>query len=332
MLAPARNLTRAEFRHAVFTRDRNRCVVPWCREPAQDAHHILERALWIDPSEKEGYLLDNGVSLCGKHHLDAEACFFPPQACREWAGITNRVLPKALSDDQWYDKWGRPYPNVLREEVKYPSTMYLPFSPSIDVSERGLIPLTELVGKPLVATLKLDGSNCLITRQRVAARNGDVATHPSFDLLKGLHAALRWKLEERLMYFGEWLYAKHSIHYTGPLALDNYLYIHGIYNPDTKLWLGYDDVKAKVIDLGVAMAPEVAQWVFPNHWGIPGAVMLRAEQVISQGHEGLVLRSRYPFHHTEFSKNVAKYVRQGHVQTDKHWSAQPIVKNEVKVG
>lgn len=59
-------LNRDEFRNGVFARDGHRCVI--CGEPAQDAHHIVERRLFSDG----GYYLDNGASLCGKHHIMAE--------------------------------------------------------------------------------------------------------------------------------------------------------------------------------------------------------------------------------------------------------------------
>ena len=35
--------------------------------------------------------------------------------------------------------------------------------------------------------------------------------------------------------------------------------------------------------------------------------------------EGFVMRNALPFHVSEYSRNVVKWVRKGHVQTDKHW-------------
>lgn len=59
-------LTRDEFREGVFKRDNHKCVI--CGKPAQDAHHIMEKRLF----DNCGYYLDNGASLCGKHHIEAE--------------------------------------------------------------------------------------------------------------------------------------------------------------------------------------------------------------------------------------------------------------------
>lgn len=64
-------MTREEFREAVFSRDKYRCV--HCRAEAVDAHHLLERRLWPDG----GYIPDNGVSLCGDCHLLAEQTLLP---------------------------------------------------------------------------------------------------------------------------------------------------------------------------------------------------------------------------------------------------------------
>jgi 5-methylcytosine-specific restriction endonuclease McrA len=59
-------LKRDDFRDSVFRRDSYNCVI--CGEPAKDAHHILERRLFTN----FGYFIDNGASLCEKHHIMAE--------------------------------------------------------------------------------------------------------------------------------------------------------------------------------------------------------------------------------------------------------------------
>jgi len=59
-------LTRDAFREAVFKRDNYKCVL--CNKPAKDAHHIIERRLWIGG----GYFVNNGASLCHGCHLLAK--------------------------------------------------------------------------------------------------------------------------------------------------------------------------------------------------------------------------------------------------------------------
>jgi hypothetical protein len=97
-------LSRTEFRNQVFARDNHKCVIPDCNQPAQDAHHILERRLFSDG----GYYLDNGASVCEPHHLMCETTEISCQELRQWCGIEEIILPENLSPDTEYDKWGNP--------------------------------------------------------------------------------------------------------------------------------------------------------------------------------------------------------------------------------
>ena len=99
-------LSRDNFRNGVFKRDGLRCVV--CRQPAIDAHHIIERRLFKAEHEKGGYFLDNGASLCEKHHREAEQTTISCQSLRELCGITSVTLPEHFWPDLEYDKWGNP--------------------------------------------------------------------------------------------------------------------------------------------------------------------------------------------------------------------------------
>lgn len=93
-------LTRQQFNEQVFARDNHKCVV--CGADAVDAHHLMERKLWDDG----GYYLDNGVSLCEKHHWDAETTDISPTQLRRMAGIKTILLPPGFDESFDYDKWG----------------------------------------------------------------------------------------------------------------------------------------------------------------------------------------------------------------------------------
>ena len=100
-------LNRNDFRESVFKRDKNKCVV--CGEPAIDAHHIIDRSLFTDGSF--GYFIDNGVSLCEKHHIEAEQTIISCSELRNLAKITNIIYPDYLSLNEFvvdYDKWCNP--------------------------------------------------------------------------------------------------------------------------------------------------------------------------------------------------------------------------------
>ena len=57
---------RRAFRRDVFKRDNFKCV--FCDKEADDAHHITDR----NEMPNGGYVLENGISLCKEHHIEAE--------------------------------------------------------------------------------------------------------------------------------------------------------------------------------------------------------------------------------------------------------------------
>ena len=59
---------RENFKHAVFTRDKFCCRKCGEDEKVLDAHHITDR----NEIPNGGYVVENGISLCGKCHYHAE--------------------------------------------------------------------------------------------------------------------------------------------------------------------------------------------------------------------------------------------------------------------
>jgi hypothetical protein len=325
---------RDEFREAVFLRDKHTCVVPGCGKPAVDAHHLIERALWHHQSEEGRYFVDNGVSVCEKHHKHAELNYILPVTLRKWAGIKNRVIPRQLDSSKYYTKWGIELPEPTRDSIKYPHTPYLTFSPSADtkdVQDSGYFVFDNFKDKPLIVTIKMDGSNMMVTREKITARNGYDATHKSFDMAKALHARICDVIPDGVQIFGEWLYAKHSIFYSGDIALESLFMPFGVYTQADNMWGGWEDVEYWAKKIGFQTVPVLGRLEATELRILDNTLINMGEKVIKQGHEGIVVRSTYPFHYSQFTQNMAKYVRPNHVQTDVHWSQQPIIKNEVRV-
>lgn len=68
---------RADFRDSVFKRDKYKCT--FCDKTENlDAHHITDRNLMPNG----GYVKENGITLCHKHHMDAEK--FHQTDGKEW--------------------------------------------------------------------------------------------------------------------------------------------------------------------------------------------------------------------------------------------------------
>ena len=317
-------LSRSKFREAVFERDDSKCVV--CGGDAVDGHHIIERRLWDD----EGYYLDNGASLCREHHLLAETNHICPDVVRMYADIKQKIYPKSFDPNLDFDKWGEVIKKPTREDIKYPTTHYFNFSPTImeDIAE--CVDIRDFLNVPLIITVKMDGSNAKVTRGYVAARNGSQANHRSFDLLKAMHPTFAKKIPGNLIVFGEWLYALHSIKYEGQTALNSFFQIFGAYMKRERLFLGWEGVERVAKLLEFPTAPVIGEFRFEKDWELIRDVSRIGEDIIKRGHEGIVVRSKYPFHYGQFGRLLGKYVRPGHVQPGSgHWSKDKIVRNEV---
>jgi hypothetical protein len=349
-----RNPDRSRFREAVFARLNGKCCVPSCKNKAIDAHHIIERALWNPHTECGGYLPENGAALCEEHHLNAEVGDITPNLLRKYCGMEKTIYPADFvhTSNASYDKWGKPYQrthpsNVAdNKRMKYPHTPFFRNSPGGEVEEKrenGVMVWDTMCNKDLVFTLKMDGSNVTFDCNGIAARNAQSAPHPSFDMVKSMWAQFKNLIPEGYQVFGEWLYAKHSIHYTGDISLrGGYLQLFAIYNHNIHEWMSWDSVVFMSHALGVNTVPTIREMFNSTHTGYPYvetryakaknlecAVEGWAKLVISQGHEGIVVRSAFSFPWNLFDRNVAKYVRANHVTTDQHWSQQKTVRNMV---
>ena len=348
-------LTRDQFREGVFARDGHRCVALGddglrCQAAAADAHHILERRLWTDG----GYYLDNGASVCGRHHIEAEETRISCDDLRERCGITRLVLPEHLYRDQLYDKWGNPIlPNGMRmrgelfgdesvrkilapmfdvftNRVKYPRTYHLPWSPGVGKDDRIAHDLSHFEGQEVVVTLKMDGENTTMYRDRdgLHARSISYDPHPSRDWVKALHGQIAHEIPDSWRICGENLYARHSIHYR---RLASYFQVFSIW--DDLRCLDWRETVSYAGLLGLRVVPEI----FRGTWDrvtMPAFLESTGRQLMLDGCggdecEGYVVRLASEFTYGAFRKSVAKYVRANHVQTHGHWMRSQVVPNEV---
>lgn len=331
-------LSRDDFRNKVFARDNHRCVI--CGAAGQDAHHILERRLWPDG----GYYLENGATLCGGHHLEAERTTLSCEQIREAAGIKCVLLPPHLYDDQPYDKWGNPVlPNGRRLKgeladdesvkkvisasvefstyVKYPRTYHLPWSPGVSKDDRVKTDMTWLSEGEIVVTEKMDGENTTMYQDHIHARSIDSAGHPSRDRVKAIWSTIAHDIPEGWRICGENLYAQHSIAYQD---LPGYFLVFSVWNErniclswaETVEWAALFGLPTVKVLYGPAPAWLSTWRVTDPHavWGVG---------------EGYVVRRAEAFHYSEFRHKVAKWVRKDHVHTHGHWMKQVMVPNKL---
>jgi hypothetical protein len=361
---------RKQFRQAVFDRDENNCLVPWCDQNADDAHHIIERDLWDDG----GYVKDNGASVCNHHHQYAESNDIPPQAFYLWAGINDPPTPNTIDTvhtNKWGEEFDRPPWKNLRERIKYQSSRHLlplywhddetTADSRMEHDDTGLETVEDFTGIPLVITHKIDGSNCMMVgddlETPVRARNGSSPTED----MERLHGdgGLYWqqevnqKLPDRLQVFGEWTLAKHSIHYgcncnppcedvgprlselTGIENARSYFQIFGVFDKEWDMWLSWNRTEAVADELGFPTTPVIHcedsndAATYETEHEARQDLINHAREVIENGGEGIVVRSKFPFHYDQFSNRLGKYVRENHVTTDEHWSHTDITENQI---
>ena len=337
-------MTRSEFRQAVFERDGHTCVM--CGAPAQDAHHILERRLFPDG----GYHPDNGASVCGECHYDAEKTHITPENLRAAAGITKPYLPPHLYSDQQYDKWGNilisgdrilagelfhddSVQKILREGnvlkkfvswVKYPRTHHLPSSPGMHPDDRRIENTLALEDRGVVVTLKMDGENTTLYNDHIHARSVTSGDHVSRHWVKNLWSRIAHDIPVGWRICGENLWATHSIKYEN---LESYFLGFSVWN-DRNICLSWDETVEWLGLLGIPHVPVIYRGLFDE------ASIQRAfdDHYSVDADEGYVVRLAGEFNYGAFRHSVAKWVRPQHVQTTKHWfHGQRVERNKVKL-
>jgi hypothetical protein len=311
-------MERDAFREAVFARDGNQCVVPWCDHYAVDAHHLMERALWKDG----GYHPDNGVSVCTGHHKEAEENLLSPDDLRKWAGITKVILPEGLDENQEYDKWGR---------VKYPRTLHLPWSPGRTEDDKVLDNLDGFEGREIVVLEKMDGENTTIRRDGTHARSLDTGYHPTRTWVRNLQGKMGWEIPEGWRICGENLQGKHAIAYSG---LPSFFLVFSIWD-DRNRCMSWDHTVHYCDMLGLTTVPVIWRGDADDFfgWNIVHNLhngKLGNSPAFSEIMEGYVVRVADEFEYSDFSTHVGKYVRADHVDpAARHWKTGATEFNEL---
>ena len=207
----------------------------------------------------------------------------------------------------------------MSPDVKYPRTPYWPWSPSIGRND-GVHPYPgRFVGEPVVVTEKLDGGNTLLHGGKVYARSVLGPSEGKWMAMVKKHHA--WKVNEPDVYlYGEDIYGVHSIEY-GPVPEQATYYAfalrygHGAFAP-------FSEVEAYANPREIPVVPVLFNGRFQSVAELRAFVeRAHAEPSVLGGErEGVVLRLARGFLVRDFSNNVCKSVRPGHVQTDEHWS------------
>lgn len=337
-------LSRDDFREGVFARDGHKCVI--CGEPAQDAHHIIERRLFEDG----GYYLDNGASLCGKHHIMAEETTLHCDEIREACGIEKILLPEHLYADQEYDKWGNPVVNnnvrlkgelfhdesvqkilaqgkvldLFSDHIKYPRTYHAPWTGSTTKDDKVCKNDDHFQGKEVVATIKMDGENTTMYQDYIHARSINSGPHETRNKVKDIWAQVGYQLSKGERICGENLYAKHSIAYEG---LPSYFMVFSWWEEST--CLSWEDTVFNAAVLELDVVPVMYEGTYDRDL----IQEIYERDFKGEGCEGYVIRLAGEFEYGQFKNSVMKYVdpkfRQKVNSAHGHWISKKIEPNKL---
>ncbi len=170
-----------------------------------------------------------------------------------------------------------------------------------------------------MVTEKLDGSNILLHDGRVYERSVSAPSEGKWTAMVKKHHA--WKVTGFDIYlYGEDIYGVHSIAY-GPVPEDRTFYAFALGNK-TGAFAPFADMESYANRNGIPTVPVLFRGVFRS--------VKEAQTFLNHAHaepsvlggerEGVVMRVASGFSESEFPINICKSVRDGHVQSDEHWT------------
>lgn len=208
------------------------------------------------------------------------------------------------------------------ERIKYPRTFHLPYSQSKTDDDKTLLNDDQFKGMEVVVTIKMDGENTTIYPDGyIHARSLDGTHYEWQNWLKSkVWNFCQW-LGECDRIIGENLYAKHSICYKFENVDDTFqVFGYATKSNGVDMMHSWSDVE-KICDVFKLKHVDVIYKGLYDKDKIMKAFEKTKNELAKDGQdiEGFVVRNANSFNCADFSKNVAKYVRANHVQTDKHW-------------
>lgn len=208
----------------------------------------------------------------------------------------------------------------MSTKIKYPRTFHFAWSQGVASDDKVIKSTEEFQGKRVIITIKKDGENTNLYHDYIHARSLESANHISQEWVKRWHGQFKHEIPENLRICGENLYACHSIFYDD---LPHYFLGFSIW--DGKTCLSWDDTIEWFNLLNITPVEVIYDGIYDEEYikNIHKTMDLYQQ-------EGYVCRVADSFEYDDFNKKVAKFVREGHVQTTEHWKSKKVIPNELK--
>lgn len=207
----------------------------------------------------------------------------------------------------------------METKIKYPRTYHLPWSLGSTNDDKFVKSLDPFLDMDIVVTIKKDGENFTGYSDGFHARSIDSKEHKSRKWIKEFWNSRKNDVPSGFRICGENLYAKHSIYYDN---LKSYFMGFSIWNKD--LCLSWKETLEWFSLLDIEPVEVIYEGKFDEEQlkNLIKSIDLTKE-------EGYVIRNKNEFLYKDFCSNVAKFVRQNHVQTSNHWIYQEVIPNKL---
>ena len=203
--------------------------------------------------------------------------------------------------------------------MKYPSTPYWPWSPTVGRGDDIHANPARFVGEHVVVTEKLDGGNTLLHAGKVYSRSVSAPSEAKWMAMVKKHHA--WKVTAPDVWlYGEDIYGVHSIEYAPVLEQATF---HAFALRDGNgAFAPFSEVERFAKQRDIPIVPVLFRGRFESVPDVRRFITQAHDEPSALGgeREGVVMRLARGFGAAEFQDSVCKSVRQGHVQTDEHWT------------
>lgn len=205
-----------------------------------------------------------------------------------------------------------------KNPIKYPKTLHIPSSPGVMSDDKVLKNISCLKGKTFIISEKRDGENTTLYSDGLHARSVNYKHNFTRDLIRAYHSEIAHMIPDGWRICGENLTYKHSIKYNN---LSHFFEVFSVWNHLNEC-LSWDDTLEFCQQRSIHTVPTLCHALgnihsidfnIQHHRKLMGSVINPTEM------EGYVIRNKESFHYNDFDKNVFKWVRANHVQTDEHW-------------
>lgn len=217
----------------------------------------------------------------------------------------------------------------MESNSKYPRTYHIPWSPGATSDDKKLdkqwFHSNGFAGSEIIISEKIDGESVAFSSYDVFARSHSVPTRTPWSRNLWGNDGLLWKIKDKIVedewVYGENLFGEHSIHYN---KLPEYFFMFAARYMGERCdyWYSWDDVVLMAEILKVPTVPVLWRGIIETEDQLKKMIdqFMSEPSTFGDMKEGVVIRKVSDFDNKDFSKNVCKYVRENHVQTDEHWT------------